>query len=44
MSNLPDYIASAKPVPLASRAAWYKTDRADVRRRHAVVRVLEQTL
>ncbi len=25
MSNLPDYIASAKPIPLSSRAAWYKT-------------------
>jgi len=25
MSNLPDYIASAKPVALSSRAAWYKT-------------------
>jgi cytosine permease len=25
MSNLPDYIASAKPVPAAARAPWYKT-------------------
>jgi cytosine permease len=25
MSNLPDYIASAKPVPTANRAPWYKT-------------------
>ena len=25
MSNLPDYIASAKPVSLAARAPWYKT-------------------
>jgi cytosine permease len=25
MSNLPDYIASAKPATLASRVAWYKT-------------------
>ena len=25
MSNLPDYIASARPVPLTNRVAWYKT-------------------
>ncbi len=25
MSNLPDFIALAKPVPLAARAPWYKT-------------------
>jgi cytosine permease len=25
MSNLPSYLAAAKPVPLASRAPWYKT-------------------
>ena len=24
-SNLPDYVASAKPVPAAGRVAWYKT-------------------
>ncbi len=24
-SNLPNYVASAKPVPLANRTAWYKT-------------------
>ena len=25
MSQLPDYLAAAKPVPLANRAPWYKT-------------------
>ena len=25
MSNLPSYVTAAKPVPLANRAAWYKT-------------------
>ena len=25
MSNLPSYLAAAKPVPLANRAPWYKT-------------------
>jgi cytosine permease len=25
MSSLPSYVAAAKPVPLANRAAWYKT-------------------
>jgi cytosine permease len=25
MSNLPNYLAAAKPVPLANRAPWYKT-------------------
>ncbi len=24
MSSLPSYVAAAKPVPAASRAAWYK--------------------
>jgi len=24
-SNLPDYVASAQPVPLANRVPWYKT-------------------
>ena len=24
-SNLPDYVASAKPVPAANRVAWYKS-------------------
>ena len=25
MSNLPSYVAAAKPVPAAARAPWYKT-------------------
>ena len=25
MSSLPSYVTAAKPVPLANRAAWYKT-------------------
>ncbi len=25
MSNLPSYLAAAKPVPAANRAPWYKT-------------------
>ena len=25
MSNLPSYVAAAKPVPLSARAPWYKT-------------------
>ena len=38
--NLPDYVASAKPVPWGNRAHVVQEHRPDVRRRHVVVRVL----
>ena len=38
--NLPDYVASAKPVPWGNRGLVVQEHRPDVRRRHVVVRVL----
>ena len=29
-SNLPNYVAAAKPVPQASRIPWFKRDRKSV--------------